>query len=626
MEMEQRVRIQRTAKLYSANGWLCLPSSPTAKRPLVKLKEASRDPDKVNALFDRDCNLQVVTGEPSGVFVIDIDPRHGGIESYSKLASLINLPTTPSVTTGGGGTHFYYRAPAGIKIKSRELPGYPGIDIKGDGGMVIAPPSKHVETGEFYLWNKDARPSFTPSGIPFAEAPPELLDLIKDTTPAVDVTAVEQIVGGVRNVTLFRLAGSLRQKGMSEDRIKAHLILENSYCKPPLPKPELDSIVKSICRYEPGTVPADIKPDDLKSDPAHLDRITDAELRVKELEPIREIVPGILWEGVTLLVAKAKIGKSWLALQMAQAIAHGGYALGCTKVELGQVLYMALEDGQNRMQKRLRMLDEGRETLSTKNLHFVFEINQAARQSPQFMANDVLGPIVDELPDLRLIVVDTLARIRPRPGRGGFKGGYEDDYNFISPFQDLAKKRHIAVLVVHHLRKAGGEDILDEINATNGLSGSADAALALKRVRGDNTATLQVVTRDGEDASLALGFDQQCRWTVLGGADEREGNDLRRRVLEFIEDQPGQFPLGIAKALGIEYDSLRKLISRMAADDQIIRREHRYYPLASTPMFRYTKHRESCFSASTGVPCPECQQLYEEAHRVRQYPEMDSRN
>jgi hypothetical protein len=122
---------------------------------------ATIDPDRIRALFDAvpDGLLAIRTGSVSGLLVVDIDPAHGG-RLDPKL-----MPPTAAVATGGGGWHLYYRHP-GTPILSRPLPGHPGVDIKADGGYVVAPPSLRPGTRRRYQWLGHR---------PIAEMPPPLL-------------------------------------------------------------------------------------------------------------------------------------------------------------------------------------------------------------------------------------------------------------------------------------------------------------------------------------------------------------------------------------------------------------------------------------------------------------------
>src|SRR5215218_9199597 len=133
---------------------------------------------------------------------------------------------------------------------------------------------------------------------------------------------------------------------------------------------------------------------------------TATDLMTRDLPPIEQIVRGILYEGVTVFAGKPKQGKTWLMLAMALDVASGSTALGNTPVQQGEVLYLALEDNQRRLQGRIKKLLAGRE--APEGLHF-------ATDWPRLHAGglEALDKQLEELPGIKLVIVDTLARIKP---------------------------------------------------------------------------------------------------------------------------------------------------------------------------------------------------------------------
>jgi putative DNA primase/helicase len=97
-----------------------------------------------------DMNIGIPTGKD--LVVVDVDPRHGGQESYEKYKHL--FPKTMTVITGGGGLHLYYKKPEGVAVVSNKVNLLPGIDIRADGGFVVAPGSKH-KSGNYYKWKEN---------------------------------------------------------------------------------------------------------------------------------------------------------------------------------------------------------------------------------------------------------------------------------------------------------------------------------------------------------------------------------------------------------------------------------------------------------------------------------------
>lgn len=248
---------------YAARGWPCHPLKPGEKLPILKgwPTEASCDRHLLEEWFPEgtDRNLGIITGERSGLIVIDVDPRSGGEASFAEAeANFGKLPPTARVTTGSGGFHLYFRIPAGVTgLHDAHIPGeYPGIDLKAAGNLV-APPSIHPMTGQPYVWDtKD----------PIAEAPAWLVDAARKTrsnefqrrtSSSLGGTSVTLIEGG-RNNALTSMAGTLRARGNSEAEILALLLVFNrDRCFPPLGVSEVRDIARSIANYEPGSRHAD---------------------------------------------------------------------------------------------------------------------------------------------------------------------------------------------------------------------------------------------------------------------------------------------------------------------------------------------------------------------------------
>ena len=209
---------------------------------------ATNDPTTVVAWWHKYkvANIGIVTGAVSGIVVLDIDPRHGGEEALDELqAKYGKLPETPMVITGSGGSHYYFRHPGGTVKNSAGAIGR-GIDIRGDGGFVVGAGSRHAGGGT-YDWEASSG-----LDIPFAQMPTWLLEL--SVKPVYSVNQNIQsgdVIEGGRNVFLCSLAGAMRRRGCGYKPIFAALWFSNAeMCHPPLDRAEIESIAKSIMRYE----------------------------------------------------------------------------------------------------------------------------------------------------------------------------------------------------------------------------------------------------------------------------------------------------------------------------------------------------------------------------------------
>ena len=205
------------------------------------------------------------------------------------------------------------------------------------------------------------------------------------------------------------------------------------------------------------------------------------------------LIDGLLYPGVYLFVGAPKLGKSFLMAQIAYHISVG-LPLWEYPVRKGTVLYLALEDDYRRLQERLyRMFG----TEGADNLFFSVSAGQLHSG-----LNGQLSEFVKLHQDTRLIIIDTLQKIRELGGEGY---SYANDYEIITRLKQFADNHGICVLLVHHTRKQQADDKFDMISGTTGLLGAADGAFLLqKEKRTNNAATLEVSGRDQQDQKLYL--------------------------------------------------------------------------------------------------------------------------
>jgi len=288
------------------------------------------------------------------------------------------------------------------------------------------------------------------------------------------------------------------------------------------------------------------------------------ELMRMSLPPVRFVVPGILPEGLALLVGRPKVGKSWLCLDLAIAVASGGMALGKIRVEPHEVLYLALEDNLRRLQARLKIL-----LLADPppiGLHFMLEW---PRLDPASGGLAQLSAWVRQNPACGLVLIDTLARVKPQSDRAG--QAYDLDTAALSGLQSLAGQNGITIVCVHHTRKALSDDPLDAVSGTLALTGVADSTLILKRAATRASAELFIVGRDVDQQELALGWgEEHPSWTLLGPAKDYHLSEDRQHVKELLRDAGDVMsPTEIANALGLEPNIVHKLLARMIAAREI---------------------------------------------------------
>jgi hypothetical protein len=315
---------------------------------------------------------------------------------------------------------------------------------------------------------------------------------------------------------------------------------------------------------------ADWKPNDKTSPPLNWWRdgaVTAAQLQHMEFPPLRFVVPDLIPEGLTLLAGKPKVGKSWMMLDLAIAVTGNRFTLGEIKPTQGDVLYLALEDGKRRLQRRLTKL------LPT----FIGKWPERLTIKTEWMRVDEGGihGIRDwckSVPEPIAVIVDTLEKIRPKP-RPNQKtpAPYSLDYEALEGLQRLASERNIAIIVTTHVRKAEADDVFDTISGTLGLTAAADTIAVLGQVHG--SPTLCVRGRDIEDVEKAMRFDRSsCRWTILGAAEDVARSDSRAKILTALKvaSEPMR-PTDIVVATGLSRENVDQLLFRLSSDGEIIK-------------------------------------------------------
>lgn len=287
--------------------------------------------------------------------------------------------------------------------------------------------------------------------------------------------------------------------------------------------------------------------------------------------PLRWAVEAVLPQGLGLLIAPPKAGKSWATLDIALAVASGTRALGAAETGRARpVLLMALEDSPQRLQKRIRTLrpDEQIPPLLT---------------YPQDPINPMAVPaIVERWLDYYghldpLVIIDTLGKVQTPPI--GNEGPYGRDYRIVGGYKTMADKHPgTSVLLVHHTNTNGAtDDWMNGTSGTNGINGAADFTIFLDRKRNSVNATLRGTGRDMPDYEYALDFDNGA-WTLAGGslpgavheAETRkvaaDMSDDMRAVLELVNATgTGVRSADVEEALGFDGEKSRKYLGRLHA-------------------------------------------------------------
>lgn len=234
-------------------------------------------------------------------------------------------------------------------------------------------------------------------------------------------------------------------------------------------------------------------------------------LYCKPFRPCPALVEGIISKGLTVLAGSPKIGKSWMALDLAIAVASGGEFLGRPVRQAG-VFYLCLEDTLQRVRDRMYQLcDE-----APPGLYF----STSSDRIGSGFTKDIIE-MLREHPEIELIIVDTLQKVRQSDDGSG-SGTYSKDYEELAKIKKIGDVNDRSVLVIHHLRKQRDKyDPFNEISGSTAISGASDTNMVLKKSEGSSTAELFIRGRDVEDRKLILEYSYP-KWSVVQELGEAE--------------------------------------------------------------------------------------------------------
>ena len=300
--------------------------------------------------------------------------------------------------------------------------------------------------------------------------------------------------------------------------------------------------------------------------------ITSQELQSTEFKEPEWVVEGILPEGLCLLSARPKKGKTWLAMGVSAAKSTGGCAFGRADLRLSKskVLYLALEDRFRRAKKRLGTI-----------------LGTAAFPKDLVIAEDwprldkgglaALQDFLKEHDDCKLVVIDSYTKIKPpRPKN---TDPYDFDMGLGGVLQTLAQEHRVCILLIYHNRKAESEDPLDDVIGSTGLTGAVDAVLILRRGRGQADGTLFITGRDVEEQEVALKFHpREGLWELMGDAAEYAKSQERQEILRVLREHGSKTPTELSIILNKEAKNIKALLWKMAGDGEVKSVKGKYEP------------------------------------------------
>lgn len=465
-------------------------------------EEASCSKFQINGWFiGRNYNVGICTG--SGLIVIDVDCKHSreGIDLIKQYAD--QFPKTLVVQTPSGGYHLYYKVDREI---GNRVGLYEEIDIRGENGYVVGAGSTIGER-EYKVIRDYTIAEANEAVYSFLEGPKQ--------KSRQDIYSFEKIAQGKRNDTLFHLACFLQKRGLADQSIRDAISRENEIkCDPPLSSKELDTLISSALKYNKGTY-------ETGSEITYGGRFTAADLLSGPISETQDIVEGLVSVGVTLLGAPQKSGKTFFCIQMADALSSGKEFLG-KKVVQGTVLYLALEDHKTKLQKRLKAMG-----IEPKN-NLIIDI---LKPDPFFDLETRIKEELEKNPDLKLVVIDTFAKIRSHDDRD-----YETEYAEVTRYHSLAFRFNLAIILVTHLRKEINPDQpFDAIYGSRGLTAGADTILVMyKRNYLSNCRQLYVQGKDIPDDELTIYQNDHFLFEVTENDYDEMIDENLIRVINYI--------------------------------------------------------------------------------------------
>lgn len=487
------------ALAYARLGFKVFPVHTRSKIPATAngFKDANSDVALINTLWGgTDFGIGIATGQRSGFVVLDVDPRNGGHESLQALVVHHGpLPPTVTALTGGGGTHFLFTCavPCGTRCVA------PGIDLKGDGGYIVAPFSIHP-SGKAYEWV----PGWGPTGSNMAPIPDWLLDHPAAPSPS---PSSAQLSEGYRNKGLFNLACSLRHKGLSHEAIEAALQIENTArCDPPLTSNEVCLVARSAARYDPGklpdgpTMPIVVRATDVIDKPA---------------PKIPWAIEGILAEGdIAILSGAPGVGKSWLAYVMSVSLATGRSLFEHWPISRPYTIaILDLETRSWELDLRLQRLAQGMKLKSSDFNNLVLFRKRMRLDDHREVA--ALRAVLEEH-GVDFVVIDSFRRMtsmdlnKAENVAGIFA-------RILDPLR-LSPSHPIGSIIIDHNRKLTGEPALDApdqaLTGSHDKMGMVDALFGLQP-REERIAFIPKKTRHSK-------LPEGCLIEIIGLEDEED--------------------------------------------------------------------------------------------------------
>ena len=433
--------------------------------------------------------------------------RHGDETLASLIVDNGDLPVTPSCLTGGGGQHVFFWSPRAVPNSVDKVGD--GLDIRGEGGYVVAAPSRH-RSGRAYEWEATAHPA----DVTLAECPPWLLELAgRYRTPAlVENAGAGDFIIGRRNNALTQMAGHMRRPGIGPKAILAALLVINeTQCKPPLDPAEVRQIAESIGKAQPGAP--------IKAAPSHEDPypMLDANDMATELPPTPwlceplKIAPG----GITIVGGEGFGGKTISMQSLALSIASGRKLWGEIPVVQGRAIHLDYEQGRPLTQRRYQRLAKGM-GLSWSDLQASGAFGVSCLPRGRLSDPDALKHVIRICTGAKVCIVDSFRRAFPKAQENSSEAA-----DYLDMLQQASDVTGCCMIVIMHTRKASEDtNIKSSLRGSSALSDASQSLFMLVGEKGKPTQVHHLKERvEGETVDMfglrvkdVTGPDGDYRW------------------------------------------------------------------------------------------------------------------
>lgn len=434
------------------------------KQPLFKwehLQHKKADAKIVKEWFAyENHNVGIICGKISGIVVLDIDPRNGGVVSDW----LRRYPTDCFVVTGNGGAHLYYKHP-GYQVEN--IHPAPGVDVKGDGGYVVAPPSIHPETNRAYVWMARGEPA------PF---PTEILTGVQDKEEKTSNSWISSLLefgarDGEKNDSLASLTGFFASKEIPKDVTLSLVKLWNQRNTTKLDVKEIETSVNSV--YKTAKRRSVVSEIPKQKEDAHSNFVGPKAFRLQGFEdymhtysdtPIDWLIPGWLPDKtINFVISAPGTYKTWLLLDLAVTVAMGGKFLGTVPCRMdGPVFLIQQEDHHGQTAERIEVIRQSKVSelmqdtpdVLTMDLPKAIPLYIHTDRQLRFDSKEAMDGLVENIEKIRpkLVIIDPL-----------YSAASTDDYMAKSVEQmfilkELRDKFGVTFVIAHHTNKGGSED------------------------------------------------------------------------------------------------------------------------------------------------------------------------